>query len=191
MNEELKIEIKKSLEVLKSGGLILYPTDTIWGIGCDATNAAAINKVYELKKRSDSKSLILLVENESRILSYVREVPEQAWTLIEFAEKPLTIIYEEAKNLPQEIIAADGSIAIRVTKDEYCKNLLGLFRKPLVSTSANISGDSAPSSFKDISDEIKNGVDYIVNWRQNDNRPQTPSTILRLRKGGLFEFIRK
>ena len=147
MNEELKIEIKKSLEVLKSGGLILYPTDTIWGIGCDATNAAAINKVYELKKRSDSKSLILLVENESRILSYVREVPEQAWTLIEFAEKPLTIIYEEAKNLPQEIIASDGSIAIRVTKDEFCKNLLGLFRKPLVSTSANISGDSAPSSF--------------------------------------------
>ena len=191
MNEELKQEIKKSLEVLKNGGIILYPTDSVWGIGCDATNSEAVKKIYALKKRIESKSMILLVDVESRILSYVREVPEQAWQLIEFAERPITIIYDEAKNLPENLVAEDGSIAIRVTNDEFCKNLLGLFRKPIVSTSANISGAPSAKTFKEISEEIKNGVDYIVQWRQNDNRPTTPSTIVRLRKGGVFEFIRK
>ena len=126
MNEELKQEIKKSLEVLKNGGIILYPTDSVWGIGCDATNSEALKKIYALKKRIESKSMILLVDVESRILSYVREVPEQAWQLIEFAERPITIIYDEAKNLPENLVAEDGSIAIRVTNDEFCKNLLGL-----------------------------------------------------------------
>lgn len=191
MNEELKQEIKKSLEVLKNGGIILYPTDSVWGIGCDATNSEAVKKIYALKKRIESKSMILLVDVESRILSYVREVPEQAWQLIEFAERPITIIYDEAKNLPENLVAEDGSIAIRVTNDEFCKNLLGLFRKPIVSTSANVSGAPSAKTFKEISEEIKNGVDYIVQWRQNDNRPAKPSTIIRLRKGGLFEFIRK
>lgn len=191
MNEELKSEIKKALEVLKSGGIILYPTDTIWGIGCDATNAEAVKKIYAIKKRAESKSMILLLDNESRLLSYVKEIPEQAWSLIEFAEKPLTIIYDDARNLPAELIADDGSIGIRITKDDFCKNLIGLFRKPLVSTSANLSGEKSPSTFADISDEIKNSVDHIVKWRQNDNRPQEASTILRLKKGGLLQFLRK
>jgi L-threonylcarbamoyladenylate synthase len=191
MNEELKIEIKKALEVLKSGGIILYPTDSIWGIGCDATNAEAVKKIYAIKKRAESKSMILLLDNESRLLSYVKEVPEQAWSLIEFAEKPLTIIYDDARNLPADIIADDGSIGIRITKDDFCKNLIGLFRKPIVSTSANISGEKSPATFAEISEEIKNSVDHIVKWRQNDNRPQEASTIIRLKKGGLLQFLRK
>jgi L-threonylcarbamoyladenylate synthase len=187
----IETEIKNAIEVLRSGGIILYPTDTIWGIGCDATNEAAVKKIYDLKQRSDSKSMIILLDNEAKLPSYVQHVPEQAWQLIEYAEKPLTIIYSEAKNLAKNIIAEDGSIGIRITKDEFCKRLIEKFRKPIVSTSANISGENAPASFSQISDEIKRGVDYIVALRQEENKPSTPSTIIKLGIKGEIEIIRK
>lgn len=189
--EEIIAEINKCIEVLKQGGTILYPTDTIWGIGCDATNEKAVTKVYELKKRADSKSMIVLLDTESRLLSYVREVPEQAWDLIEYAEKPLTIIYPEARNLAANVMAEDKSIAIRITKDEFCKRLVGKFHKPLISTSANISGKPLPSSFSDIDKEILSGVDYIVNLRQKEKSLATPSTIIKLGLRGEFKIIRK
>lgn len=184
-------DIRKAVEVMKNGGIILYPTDTIWGIGCDATSEPAVRKIIEIKKRKEEKSFILLLDHESRINSYVSEVPDQAWQLIEFSEKPLTIIYDGAKNLPPEVISGDGSIAIRVTRDEFCRNLAGALRKPLISTSANISGEKSPSSFGEIDPSIINNVDYVVKWRQSENTGSKPSTIIRLGKGGQIKFIRR
>ncbi|MBL0102765.1 MAG: threonylcarbamoyl-AMP synthase [Bacteroidetes bacterium] len=191
MTPELLAEIKKANEVIRNGGIILYPTDTIWGIGCDATNEKAVEKIYNLKKREESKSMILLLDAEGRLLQYVKDVPDQAYDLIEVSDKPLTIIYDDAKNLPSNLIAADGSIAIRICKDEFCKNLIGQMRKPLVSTSANLSGEKSPATFDDISEEIKNGVDHIVNWRQHERQSGQASEIIRIRKGGLFEIVRR
>ncbi|MFZ7116675.1 MAG: L-threonylcarbamoyladenylate synthase [Bacteroidota bacterium] len=190
MNEQVKAEIKKALAVLKNGGVILYPTDTVWGLGCDATNPEAVKKIYEIKKRADSKTMILLVDLEARLSTYVKEIPDQAWPLIEFTDKPLTIVYDGARNLPQELIAEDGSIAIRVTNDEFCKNLIGVLRKPLVSTSANISGSPAPAIFQEVTEEIRSAVDYIVNWRKDDRQRHQPSSIIKLQKGGLIRVIR-
>jgi L-threonylcarbamoyladenylate synthase len=190
MNEQVKAEIKKSLAVLKNGGVILYPTDTVWGLGCDATNPEAVRKIYEIKKRADSKTMILLVDLEARLSTYVKEIPEQAWPLIEFTDKPLTIVYDGARNLPPELIAEDGSIAIRVTNDEFCKNLIGVLRKPLVSTSANISGSPAPSIYQEVSEDIRSAVDYVVNWRKDDRQRHQPSSIIKLQKGGLIQIIR-
>jgi len=189
--DELADEIKICVDVLRKGGLILYPTDTIWGIGCDATDEEAVRRIFGLKKRDDSKSMILLLDNEAKLQSYVREVPEMAWDLIECAEKPLTIIYDGARNLASNVIAEDGSVAIRVTKDEFCKKLVERFRKPIVSTSANISGNPPPQSFSDIDETIPDGVDYVVNLRQHETSKASPSTIIRLRVNGQFEFIRK
>ncbi len=191
MNPHLLTEVKKANEIIRAGGIILYPTDTVWGIGCDATNEKAVEKIYNLKKRSESKSMILLLDTEGRLLSYVREVPDQAWQLIEFADKPLTLIYDGAKNLAPNLIAADGSIAIRICNDEFCKNLIGLMRKPLVSTSANLSGEESPSTYARISSEILQGVDYIVDWKQEVREPGIPSSIIRVRTGGLIEIVRK
>lgn len=187
----LKEEVNKALEVLKSGGLILYPTDTVWGIGCDATNEDAINKVYQLKGRSESKSMIVLLDNENKLPSYVREVPDIAYDLIEYAEKPLTIIYSGAKNLAANLINADGSIGIRIVKHLFCEQLIERFRLPIVSTSANLSGQPAPPNFTAIDEEILNGVDYVVNWEQDSLTEHTPSTIMKLEPDGLFSFIRK
>jgi L-threonylcarbamoyladenylate synthase len=183
-------EIKNAHEVLKNGGIILYPTDTIWGIGCDATNSEAVKRIFLLKKRSAEKNLILLLDTASRIPSYVNEVHETAWSLIEFSNKPLTIIYDGARNLPPEVIGDDGSIAIRITKDEFCNKLISKLKKPLVSTSANISGEDWPKCYDDISEEIKNGVDYIVQWRQAEKSQFQPSTILHLKSNGQIKFIR-
>ncbi len=190
MNEQVKAEVKKSLAVLKNGGVILYPTDTVWGLGCDATNPEAVRKIYEIKKRADSKTMILLVDLEARLSTYVKEIPEQAWPLIEFTDKPLTIVYDGARNLPPELIAEDGSIAIRVTNDEFCKNLIGVLRKPLVSTSANISGSPTPAIYQEVSEEIRSSVDYVVNWRKDDRQRHAPSSIIKLQKGGLIQIIR-
>lgn len=184
-------EVKKATTVLKNGGIILYPTDTIWGIGCDATNSVAVKKIFNLKKRNLEKSFILLLDQESRLSSYVKEIPDQAWALIEYSENPLTIIYDCAKNLPPEVIAEDGTIAIRITRDEFCKNLIGAIRKPLISTSANISGGPSPSMFDEIENEIIKSVDYVVNWRQTEKTPTKPSTIIRLRMDGQIKFIRR
>jgi L-threonylcarbamoyladenylate synthase len=187
----LRDEVNKAFEVLKDGGLILYPTDTIWGIGCDATNAEAVDKVYKLKGRSEEKSLIILLDTDSKLQSYVNEVPEIAYDLIEFAENPLTIIYSGAKNLASNAIAQDGTIGVRIVRQEFCIQLLQRFRKPIISTSANISGEPSPAGFFDISPEIINGVDYVVNWDQNVISNGKPSTIMKLEPGGKFSFIRK
>jgi L-threonylcarbamoyladenylate synthase len=184
-------DIKKALEVLKNGGIILYPTDTIWGIGCDATNENAVEKIYKIKKREDSKSMLVLMENPALLERYVDDVPEIAWDLVEVAITPLTVIYPNAKNLAKNLVADDGSIGIRFTKEAFTSQLLQRFRKPLVSTSANISGEKSPAFFDEISDEIKNQVDYIVEFRQNDTTLANPSSIIKLGAGGRIDIIRK
>lgn len=184
-------DIQKTIEVLHSGGLILYPTDTIWGIGCDATNEEAVEKVFKLKGRMNGKPLIILLDNDNKLASYVREIPDVAYQLIEYAKKPLTIIYDGAKNLAENLIAEDGSIGVRVTAHPFCKELLHRFKKPIVSTSANLSGSPSPESFYDISQEIKNGVDYIVNYGQDEINEYKASTIMKLGASGEFRLIRK
>src|SRR5210317_1522467 len=184
-------DIKKAFDVLRSGGIILCPTDTIWGIGCDATNEAAVKRVYEIKKREDSKSMLVLMENPALLDRYVDEVPEVAWDLVEISSTPLTVIYPEAKNLAKNLIAGDGSIGIRFTKEKFTSQLLQRFRRPLVSTSANISGEKSPSFFDEISEEIKSQVDYIVEYRQDDTTPAQPSSIIKLGPGGQIDIIRK
>jgi L-threonylcarbamoyladenylate synthase len=184
-------DIKKSLEVLKSGGVILYPTDTIWGIGCDATNIEAVQRIYKIKKREDSKSMLVLMENPALLERYVDDVPEIAWDLVEISTTPLTVIYSNAKNLATNLIALDGSIGIRFTKETFTSQLIQRFRKPIVSTSANISGEKSPAFFNEISEEIKSQVDYIVEYRQDDVTPATPSSIIKLGSGGRIEIIRK
>lgn len=187
----MKDDLSKALEILKSGGLILYPTDTIWGIGCDATNPEAVEKIYKLKGRSKDKSLIILLENENRLSSYVNDIPEVAYELIEFSENPLTIIYSKAKNLAPNLLADDGTIGIRIVRHPFCEHLIQRFRKPIVSTSANISGEPSAKNFREISDEIKAGVDYIVQFEQEDLTPKQASTIMKLDASGAFSYIRK
>lgn len=183
-------EIKKAIEILNRGGLILYPTDTIWGIGCDATNSQAVRRVYDLKQRNDSKAMLILLDNEVKLPYYVDDVPELAYDLIEMSEKPLTIVYDKARNVAPELIASDGTLGIRITREEFSRNLCFRFRKALVSTSANISGEPSPGCFNDISDIIKNGVDYIVPFRQNEQGSSPPSSIIRLRSNGEIKVIR-
>lgn len=187
MNED----IKQALDVLYAGGLILYPTDTIWGIGCDATNKEAVKKVYELKKRIDSKALITLVDSMAKVEYYIQDVPEIAWDLVELADKPLTIIYDKARNVAENLVAEDGSMAIRVTQEKFSQTLCMRFRKAIVSTSANISGEPSPQSFDEISEEIKNGVDYIIKYRQDDKSKAKPSSIIKLGSTGEIKIIRE
>ncbi len=184
-------DIKKAIEVLQNGGLILYPTDTIWGIGCDATNEEAVRKVYKLKQREDSKSMLVLLDNVAKLNSYISEVPDMAWDLIDLSTKPITIIYPNAKNLANNLIAEDKSIGIRVTNEEFSKQLCMRFKKPIVSTSANISGESSPMHFGEISDKIKDGVDYIVNFRQSETENPAPSSIVKLEVDGQVQIIRE
>ena len=184
-------DIKNAVEVLKKGGIILYPTDTIWGIGCDATKPDAVQRIYEIKKREDSKSMLVLMENPALLDRYVNEVPEVAWDLVEISTTPLTVIYPGAKNLASNLIAADGSIGIRFTKEEFTSKLLQRFRKPLVSTSANLSGEKSPAFFDEISEEIKSRMDYIVEYRQDDTTAAKPSSIIKLGPGGQIEILRK
>lgn len=184
-------DLKKAVEILKSGGVILYPTDTIWGLGCDATNPEAVKRVYQIKGREDSKSMLILMENPALLERYVDEVPEVAWDLVEISSTPLTVIYPGAKNLAPHLIADDGSIGIRFTKEAFTRKLLQRFRRPIVSTSANISGEKAPACFDEISGGIKNQVDYMVEFRQDDNIPAQPSSIIKLGPGGRIEIIRE
>ncbi len=187
MNED----INKALEVLRNGGVILYPTDTIWGIGCDATNADAVQRIYEIKEREDSKSMLVLVHAEAMLPAYVGEIPEVGWELLEAATTPLTIIYSGAKNLAPNLVSADGTIGIRVTSDEFCSRLISRFRKPIVSTSANISGQPSPANFDEIDPVLMNQVDYVVKWRQDDLAKARPSSIIKLGPGGQIEILRK
>lgn len=187
----MKEEINKTLEILKGGGVILYPTDTVWGLGCDATNAEAVAKVNEIKGRAADKSLIVLLDTDNKLQSYVNDIPEVAYDLIEYAEKPLTVVFSNAKNLASNVINADGSVGIRIAKHDFCQQLIQRFRKPIVSTSANISGQPTPKFFDEISEEVKAAVDYIVDLEQENHTPKQPSTIVKLGPGGQFEFIRK
>ena len=191
MNEAMREDIKKACEVMNKGGVILYPTDTIWGIGCDATNEEAVKRVYEIKKRADSKAMLVLVDNAVKVDFYVNQAPEVAFDLIELATKPLTIIYDDAKNLAPNLIAEDGSIGIRVTSEEFSNQLCFRFRKAIVSTSANVSGEPSPASFADISEEIKQAVDYIVQSRQEEKTSSKSSSIIKLGKGGQVKVIRE
>ena len=184
-------DIKKACEVLRKGGVILYPTDTVWGIGCDATNEDAVKRVYEIKKRDDSKSMLVLMENPANLQNYIEDVPDIAWDLIDLADKPLTIIYDGARNLAANLIAEDGSIGIRITSELFSAELCKQFRKPIVSTSANLSGEAAPSNFREIREEVKNAVDYVVTYRQKDNSRAQPSGIVKMSKNGTISIIRK
>jgi L-threonylcarbamoyladenylate synthase len=184
-------DLNQALETLKNGGLILYPTDTIWGIGCDATNAEAVEKVFALKGRDKNKSMLILLHNDNQLASYVREIPEVAYELIEATDRPMTIIYSGAKNLAENAIAEDGSIGIRVVNHPFCQQLLQRFRKPIISTSANISRESSATTFEEISEDILSGVDYVVKYGQHDLSKGKPSLIMKLDPSGKFEFIRK
>lgn len=185
------IDIKQAVDTLSQGGIILYPTDTIWGIGCDATNPEAVSRVYRLKKRIDSKSMLVLLDSEAKLSYYLDEVPSLAFDLIEMSQKPLTIVYDKARNVAPNLVAEDGSLGIRITKEEFSRQLCFRFRKALVSTSANISGRETPTRFCDIDEEIKNGVDYIVSVRQQEKNHVAPSSIIRLRNNGEITILRQ
>jgi L-threonylcarbamoyladenylate synthase len=184
-------EILKAVEVLKAGGIIVYPTDTIWGIGCDATNEEAVQKIYTLKQRSDAKSMICLVDSDIRLLRVVPDIHELAWELIEFTENPLTLIYDNPNGLAPSVVASDKTVGIRITKDDFCKRVIQKLGKPLVSTSANISGEASPKTFKEIGAAILEGADYVVNLHREKNEASKPSTIIRLKTNGEIKVLRK
>lgn len=184
-------EVKKACEIMQKGGVILYPTDTVWGIGCDATNVDAVRRVYEIKHRTDSKALLLLIDNPVKLKYYIEDVPEIAYDLIELATKPTTIIYDGARNLAPNLLAEDGSVGIRVTQEEFSKQLCFRFRKAIVSTSANVSGQPTPHVFSEISSEILNAVDYVVDYRRDETGSPQPSSIIKLGKGGEIKIIRE
>lgn len=183
-------DIKKAIEVLRKGGVILYPTDTIWGLGCDATNHEAVAKIYEIKQRVESKSMLVLTYDSNELEYYVADVPEIAYQLIDATDKPLTIIFDKGKNLAQNILGEDGSIGIRITHEQFSNQLCRRFRRPIVSTSANISGKPSPSNFSEIDSEIIDAVDYVVDYRRNDSSKAKPSSIIKLSAGGVFKIIR-
>lgn len=186
----LEEDIKKAVACLKQGGIILYPTDTIWGIGCDASNDDAIRKIFELKKREDSKSMLVLVGNENMLESTVENIPSAAWQLIEASVMPLTIIYDYPKRVSQLLKANDGSLGVRITKEKFSKELCLQLKNPVVSTSANISGMQSPINFRDISPEIIAGVDYVVTYRRNEIIDSCPSNIIKVSEGGVVKVIR-
>ena len=190
-NSKLREEIKQACEVMAKGGVILYPTDTIWGIGCDATNPEAVKRVYDIKQRADSKALLVLVDSTAKVDFYVSEVPEVAWDLIELSTRPLTIIYDQARNLAPNLLAEDGSVGIRVTRERFSQQLCQRFRKAIVSTSANISGTPSPRTFADISEEVKQAVDYIVDFRREEQSEAAPSSIIKLGAKGEVKVIRQ
>lgn len=182
--------IEKTLEILKNGGTILYPTDTIWGIGCDATNVDAINKIYDIKKRDKNKSMIILVESEKRLQDLV-DVPEAAWQIIDLSEKPVTIVYDNPRGLPKELLAEDGSIGIRLVKHDFCKKLISKLNKPLVSTSANFSGEKSPMTFSDINPEIMNLVDYAVEENRETVSEYSGSSVIKVWNDGRIKVLRE
>ena len=183
-------DIEACLRVLESGGLILYPTDTIWGIGCDATSEAAVEKIFALKKRIETKALIVLIADERSLLQYVASPHIEVFDYIQGVSKPTTIIYENAIGLASNLLAEDGSVGIRICADEFCKHLIKRFRKPIVSTSANISGFPPPKVFSDIDIAVKEGVDYMVHYRQDDTIPVEPSAVVKCNKDGSFTILR-
>ena len=192
MDPKIEVQINKAIELLKSGGVILYPTDTIWGIGCDATNPEAVKKVFAIKKREESKSLVTLVSDLDMLARYVKDIPDAALDLIEVNDTPMTIIYPQAIGLAENVIAEDGSVGIRIPMNEFCRQLCFRLRKPIVSTSANISGENPPKGFKDISQQIKDAVDYIVHPSMEEkNSTHKASQIIKIGLKGEIQIIRK
>ena len=189
-NIDFNDDLNACLEVLKAGGLILYPTDTIWGIGCDATNPEAVKKVYALKQRDDHKALIVLLDSADRLDHYIVDVPYMAHELIDVAVKPLTIVYEGAFNMARNLMGENDSVGIRVTSEPFTHRLCQIFGRPIVSTSANVSGESTAATFSQISETIVNGVDYVVNYRRDEVKEHEPSNVIRLNSDGTFKIIR-
>lgn len=186
-----KEDIKNAIDVMRKGGIILYPTDTVWGIGCDATNAEAVAKVYKIKQRDDSKALICLADSVDRVQRYVRDVPPVAWDLMEIADKPTTVILDGAVNLAPNLIAEDGSIGLRITNEEFSKELCYRFQKPIVSTSVNISSEPAAQNYCDIVPEILEAADYVCWTRRQEHKPHKPSSIVKISRDGQVTIIRK
>lgn len=191
MDTAMKEDIRRALDVLNKGGVILYPTDTIWGIGCDATNEEAVSRVYAIKRRTDAKALITLVDSEAKIQGYVREIPDVTWQLIDCSTRPLTIIYDGARHLAPNLLAEDGSVAIRLTREAFSRELCLRFHRPIVSTSANLSGEPSPATFDDISEDIKQAVDYVCTSRRDNRTPARPSSIIKLAANGEVKIIRE
>lgn len=187
----MKIDIQNSLIALKKGQTILYPTDTVWGIGCDATNVDAVNRIFEIKKRNESKSLVILVDSMKMLYQIIPNIPTQALEWIKISPKPTTVIYHNPVDLASNVIAVDHTVGIRIVQDEFCRELIRSFGKPIVSTSANISGEPTPTIFKEISNEIKKAVDYIVKWRQTETKQAESSSIVKIEANGEIVFIRK
>jgi L-threonylcarbamoyladenylate synthase len=184
-------DINDSLIALRKGGIILYPTDTIWGLGCDATNHSAVKKIFGIKSRSESKSLLILVDGEQMLEQYVRDIPEIAYELIGVSDSPLTIIYPKGKNLAEGVYREDGSVGIRICHDEFCHELISRFRKPIVSTSANFSGKPSPENFSEIEKDVIDSVDFVVKYRQNDRRKHFASPVIKVEQNGTIKIIRK
>jgi len=183
-------DLNRALQTLQSGGIILYPTDTVWGLGCDATNAAAVQRIFHIKQRSDSNGLVVLADGPAMLEKHVKEVPELAWDLMDLSDKPITIVYDNAMGLAHRVTAANGTVGIRLTRDPFCAKLIQLLKKPLVSTSANMSGRPTPNNFQEIEDIIKTAVDYVMEFRQSDTQKAFPSSIIRLRPNGEVTVIR-
>ena len=190
MKDSIEHETEKSVLILEKGGILLYPSDTIWGIGCDATNEAAVEKIYHLKKRSKNKSMIILLDDEKNLSHYVDHVPQQVFQILQASDKPTTIIYENGKNIARNLLPSNHSIAIRIVKDPFCLALIHKLKKPIVSTSANISDEPSPLYFRDISSAVLQGVDYVVNLYQHKNEKALPSSIIKLDNNGQFTVIR-
>lgn len=184
-------DIKDSLLTLKQGGIILYPTDTIWGLGCDATNPAAVEKIFKIKSRSESKSLLILVDGEQMIERYVKDIPEIVYELTSVSDSPLTIIYPNGKNLAAGVCGEDGSVGIRICRDEFCQELISRFRKPIVSTSANFSGKPSPENFSEIEKSVIDAADFVVKYRQDDRQKQSASPVIRVEQNGIIKIIRR
>lgn len=188
---DFKLDVQQAVDTLKCGGILLYPTDTVWGLGCDATNSMAVKRIFEIKHRSDSKALITLVGSEAMLERYVENVPEIAWQLIDVAVRPLTIVYDKAVGVAPELLAADGSIGIRLTHELYCSELLRRLNRPIVSTSANISGEKAPATFNQIAAEILNASDYTAHYRRNENEvSKRPSDVIKITGSGIVKVLR-
>ncbi len=183
-------EILKTLEILEAGGIILYPTDTVWGIGCDATNEEAVNQVYRLKRRSEAKTMLCLVANDAMLERHVEQVPDMAYDIMDLSEKPVTLIYDNPKGIASNLITSDNTMAIRVARDKFCRTLIQRFKKPIVSTSANLAGESTPAGYSEISEPIKNGVDYVVNLKREASY-SVPSSIIKLSNDGTVKVIRE
>ena len=191
MKSEFADDIRNALKALRAGGVILYPTDTVWGLGCDATDAEAVRKIYEIKKRASGKSLIVLVNSAGMLTRYVDQPPEVALQMAELSDKPLTIVYDRGRSLAEGVASADGSVGVRISHDPFCDELITALRHPLVSTSANLSGGDAPANFDEIEDEVKASVDYICLWRQDDRSRAKPSSVIKVSRDGIVKILRR